>query len=227
MIEIMSNGQIYNVYTSTAEVKGMTIKNLNDCEVGDYARFINGYYAPCLSKEYKEVGRNKYKVYYFKFPGMQFKVSVARSHLNVNYVMQKDKPTHLSIRDYTFVELLTRGMDIVSASKIAYKVIGMNKVLSKMYNGQIFDLIIKRYNMKTLSDEIKNKGITIEVLAEEIAKLVKDPKANPTLKKWALEYSIKVHDSNTSSNSSDNPLQEASSALLGEMTNIPSNPSHN
>lgn len=225
MIEVTHKQVIYKVYTNTTEVKGMTIVSMKDCQVGDLVRFNNGHYAECLER--KEVTlKNGMVKHLIIFPGYRVYLTKQQLERGTNYKLRTEK--NMNIRDFAFIELISNGMDILDAAHRAYLKPTLTTIVAKIANAEIMGLIIKRTNMKSLTDAIKKEEITNEVIAKEIADLVKDKKSNPTLRKWALELSMKMlEQDNGKSDAPGNMLAQASSELTSQISSKLSSPLHN
>ncbi len=225
MKEINYNDTIYILYESPLEVQGKEIKSLWECNVGDLVRFNNGHYCECLLR--KEIVRKKFTMYQLQFPGMSIYSTESTLKKGMAYkYFHNPKEDVLNARDYSFIELVANGVEIYAAGKIAYKKFDDKILFSKIRNLLLMKTVAKRVNMKTLSDAVKNEGINNEMIAGHIKSILDDPKANPTLKKWALEISMKLLDQSLTADQPNSILFQASEELNTKF-NTPSSPLHN
>ena len=72
--------------------------------------------------------------------------------------------------------------------------------------------------MQSMSERLKENKITEEFIADTLTEIIKDkdPKNN-TLRKWALETTMKIIETQTQADTSKSGMLQSASSSLGEL----------
>ena len=223
MLEFFIASNRYEVYENFEEARGVVIKGLDVIKVGEYFRFSNGYYAPLLLREnmMKTIKGSKILFTRFNFP--QFHLIIPSTCYNRQYKYKpRDKNAVVGLKppDFAFIELVSGGMDVFEAGKRAFKKADQKIVMGKLANAELMGKLIMRTNMKTIGEHLTKNGVNEETIAKTIADIISDPESNATLKKWALEISMKLlGDTAQKKETGSSALMEASNALSSVVNN--------
>lgn len=214
MIEVTVADKIYEIYENRAECD-KPVKTLQDCDTGDYILSVNGYYVPVLLTRMKEVKKDVF-IKLINIPGRVVQYSITKPK-GFYYKVNEDR-TNINARDFMWIELINNGTDVMKAGKIAYTQFGTSKFLTLIRNPNIMNKLKVRLSMQSMSERLKENKITEEFIADTLTEIIKDkdPKNN-TLRKWALETTMKIIETQTQADTSKSGMLQSASSSLGEL----------
>jgi len=207
---------------------------LDNCKPGDYVKSDNGYYLPVI-----HVRKHNRKTYGYEsiMVSIEFPAKYIYSNLyykNSGKFRQKvfkwsrdervnEKRTFANARMKLMAFYLSQGMDIYLAFELTYSKYKSKSKLEQMLgfilDNEDFKKHIKETGiMASIQEEMKKQLLNNELIVTELIRIIKDPGANPALKKFALEKSIDLN-ARTAVNITDstsNPIKRNINDLIGE-----------
>lgn len=180
-----------------AHVRVVEYRSRKHAMKGEYVTDINGRMVPLLRRV--EIGKGRTN---FIFPGFcwqSWKMDI------FSYPVEKaaapDKPRFLTGKHMALAALINDGMDPGMAVRKLWPRSGRRQVVNiirRSFANQEFIayLFMELGYVKKLKELLKDRDITEETIADEIAGLIQGERVNPTLKKWALETAMSALDAN-------------------------------
>lgn len=193
-----------------AGVRVVEYRNRRSAMRGEYVTDINGRMVPLLRRVHiKAQGRDM-----FIFPGYCWQ---PWKNDMFSYPLEKaqapDAPKTLTGKHMAMAAMINDGVEIEAAVRKLWPRSGKRQVMVMIRrafaNSEfVHYLLVELGYMNKLKAALESKGMTIDTIADEIHELATSKKANPTLKKWALETALGALDSKEQGK----PLPELQSA---------------
>lgn len=217
MFEVNYKDRIYTIYESRAELGDLKVSTIKDCEAGDYVLSKNALYVPVIATKIvpprPSFKGKTIKIIYL--PNRTHRTTLERP-LMFFYDINRVEKEKLNIRAFAWLELVNQGMDMIRAGKIAYTQFSPEKLMSLLRNKLVMDKLTVRLSMGTIADRLKENDVNEEFIADQLTDILKDTGSkNTTLRKWALETTMKILETQTEKKPDDSLLQSASESLSG------------
>lgn len=195
---MINNNIPYFIAENEQERKALDIKPvpLLKCKAGDYILSKNGYYIPVLDRSTHTRFSRGRKIPFEKIVLPNYALFVQNINLSTTFTFKRDRVvSHINIspKMRTVLILIRSGVPYDLAIKTIYGAKNMQKKVYSLLNNNRFISMMKDEIM-SLQKELGKQGVTLATIAEQFSNLIKDPKANSTLKKYALEVSLKALD---------------------------------
>lgn len=236
MIYIKENKVVYAIYEAESEFMASEhshlFRELEDAEDGHYILSNNGYYVPIVQtgRIYRTTAVVKGKRYQRKKPvDFLFFRMPACTRFIYNRNFEKGFTWErkyyrankgMSRSELAFVKLIEDGALIFPAAQAVWGKAYLDKFFKLLNRELVFKEIAKRINRMSLKEELKNKGITESVLAEELKKLLEGD--NVQGKKYAIEkitHILSIKEEPTSSEPQNEVLTAAEELSRSFTTN--------
>ncbi|MBX7153841.1 MAG: hypothetical protein K1X91_02685 [Bacteriodetes bacterium] len=202
----------YVIYENITKDISITVKSIVDVLPGEYVQSDNGWIVPLISRSVIQDkflrGSNKtklrktpfqYEVFNFPKDRKVFRTDKLDTAVfnytpkHYNGIAGNDKQCRLyelSSRKMLWVQLVSNGVEPEATTRKVYPSERNIKSLTKQLiaNPKIISLLITQDT--TLRSELVNRGITLELIADEITKILHDESGSITQKRWALDTVI-------------------------------------
>jgi len=204
-----NNERYYKVYESITEFQESDDKNklnkLDRCEEGDYIITDNGYVVPLIKKYvYDSNPKNKHYFVDFVFPRARHRVCcynrkyfLRKPLLFFKENIPKPKKKNLTHQMRLFAIYLSRGIDIVDAFKLCYKVRyrNLHVEITRILSTDIFiDYLIKELKMlDKFKNSLNDKGVNYDMIAEFYKKELNNDKNTFDQRYQIAERIIEIH----------------------------------
>ena len=195
MFKILNNGRTYFVLENEQDRRalGITPVSLLECKPGDYILSRNGYYVPVLDREtrVRTIHKRKMSVVVIVLPN--YRLYLQNLNTKSTFYYRRDKVVsfkNLSPKMKMVIKLVQEGCHYDLAIKTIYGARNVKQKIYSLLNNEKFVLLMKD-SIMSLQNELINQGITFQSIAEQFKAILDNPKANPALKKYAMEVSLK------------------------------------
>jgi hypothetical protein len=117
----------------------------------------------------------------------------------VEKASQPDRSRVLTPRVMALAGLIAAGMPVEAATAKIWPAVPQKRtmmIVRRLFANDEFCsyLLVELGYMSTMKEALERRGVNTDSLAAEIAELIGDKKANPTLRRWALETAMAVID---------------------------------
>lgn len=202
MIELVrkrSNGvkHTYTVYEPgdivPPQIRLVRYKDRHHAMKGDYVEDINGRFVPLLRRVCINKERNHHNMIFPGFCWQPFKQMIFS--FPIDKAVLSDVPDGVNGKDIIFAKLLHEGIDPEVAVKRVYPRFSrrqvVNYILKMFANPQFVQHLFSDLGyMNKLKAALQAQGLSVDAIADKINEFISDPKANPGLRKWALETAL-------------------------------------
>ena len=202
MIELVrkrSNGVkfTYTIYEPgdivPVQMRLVRYKDRHHAMKGDYVEDINGRFVPLLRRVCIDKERNHHNMIFPGFCWQPFKQMIFS--FPIDKAVLSDVPDGVNGKDIVFAKLLHEGVDPEVAVKKLNPRFSRRQVVNyilRMFANQQFvqHLFADLGYMNKLKKALQDQGLSVEAIADRISEFISDPRANPGLRKWALETAL-------------------------------------
>ena len=184
---------------------------------GELVTDINGRMVPLLRRITINKGRGWVMMIFPGFCWQPWKMDI------FSYPLEKaaapDVSKVLTPKNMSFAALVAAGMPIETAMVKVWPSIRGRRVLAvvrRLFANDEFVtyLLLELGYVSTIKEALESRGIDSDSLAGEIADLIQDRDANPTLKRWALETALSIIEKPTGKGAAL-PAYQQNNFLLG------------
>lgn len=162
---------------------------------GHYIKTDNGWYVPVISCVSYDSLVNNEMLIKVNIPRRQytFFISKAGKLRRNEFMFYPDEPIKYKlpkVRYAIIAKLMEQGMPIFEAVQYTYPKYRDRecmRVINALLNQEAILRLIKDQAMNKIKDEMLEQGIDAQWYVKQLKDLIADPKANPALKKYALE----------------------------------------
>jgi len=196
MYKILNNNRTYFILENEQDRRALDVKpvSLLECKPGDYVLSRNGYYVPVLFRETvtRVIHRRRMSVVKVELPN--YTLYLQNLNTKSTFYFRRDKIksfNNLSPKMKMVVKLIQEGCAYDLAIKTIYGARNLKYKTYSLLNNEKF-MLLMRDSIMSLQIELKAQGITFESIAQQFREILDNPKANPMLKKYAMEVSLKA-----------------------------------
>lgn len=217
-----ANGVVheYKVYEPGDEIPSqlrvVPYRNRRSAMRGELVTDITGKMVPLLRRITIDKRNNRVLMIFPGFTWQPWKNDMFS--YPVDKASEPDMPRSLTSKHFAFAGLISEGMPVeLAMSSVWPKMKGkaMKNMVRKTFSSQAFIhyLFVELGYVKKLKEALEKRQVSVDQIAGEIEDLITNEKANPGLKKWALETALEALDPQEKG-SGQPMLQEGTRATL-------------
>lgn len=175
-------------------IRVVPYRNRRQAMRGEYVTDINGRMVPLL----RRIDIRKRNQVMFIFPGFTWQPWVQDIFsYPIDKAQEPDQPRYLTPKLMAMAALVNSGMDVDLAVMKLWPRSGKRQIAMiarRAFGNQEFIhyLLVELGFVNKLKEALEARGMSMDTIADEIQELATSKKANPTLKKWALETALEA-----------------------------------
>ena len=213
MIDVKYKGEIHTIYERPDELPDdAVISDIDKCAEGDIILSSNGYYVRVISVKEKTRNGKVYK--YIELP-WKWIIKTEKRRTNFNYDPRAitTHPKIGNLKKNIIINLIKRGIDIPTAIRYVLKRPIKNVIYSILFDYNFIDTISEVIKMESMKERFKRENIDEDFIVREVKNILLDKRSHPNLRRWALEYTIRVLNSDERKVERKDSIKQASESL--------------